>query len=380
MPFIRIDNREVDVPTESSILAAACKLGIDIPTLCHMDGFSPFTSCMVCLVEDMASHRLLPSCSAPVQNGMVVETNNERVREARRDMLELLLREHVGDCESPCMRACPVHLDIPVVLRQLAAGIERESSDIQWSTIPFLTVLEHICPAPCERACRRRIHDEAVSIRLSMRSATLHTEGRKETVQQQPTGNSATASKAREASGKNVAIITDAGGPGIMAADECESMGLNVEKFSSETIEKFEGLKRTGKIPSFATNLNPLDLTGSVTSAMYEASAEILLEDPEIHGIIVLGLHHTPGLLEDFVDRVAKLSKNQAKPVVACDIGETEMAMFIRSRFDKFGIPAYSSPEDAARAMAALSKYGLYLRKNGCFVQYMKSFWDRAKV
>ena len=77
-------------------------------------------------------------------------------------------------------------------------------------------------------------------------------------------------------------------------------------------------------------------------------------EDPEIHGIIVLGLHHTPGLLEDFVDRVAKLSKNQAKPVVACDIGETEMAMFIRSRFDKFGIPAYSSPEDAARAMAAL--------------------------
>ena len=126
--------------------------------------------------------------------------------------------------------------------------------------------------------------------------------------------------------------------------------------------------------------MNLLDLTGSVTSAMYEASAEILLEDPEVHGIIVLGLHHTPGLLEDFVDRVAKLSKNQAKPVVACDIGETEMAMFIRSRFDKFGIPAYSSPEDAARAMAALSKYGLYLRKNGCFVQYMKSFWDRTKV
>ena len=182
------------------------------------------------------------------------------------------------------------------------------------------------------------------------------------------------------AAGRNVAIITDAGGPGIMAADECESMGLNVERFSSETIEKFEELKRTGRIPSFATNLNPLDLTGSVTSAMYEASAEILLEDPEIHGIIVLGLHHTPGLLEDFVDRVAKLSKNQVKPVVACDIGETEMAMFIRSRFDKFGIPAYSSPEDAARAMAALAKYGLYLKKNGCFVQYMKSFWDRAKT
>ncbi len=181
------------------------------------------------------------------------------------------------------------------------------------------------------------------------------------------------------ASGKNVAIITDAGGPGIMAADECESMGLNVGKFSSETIKKFEGLKREGKIPTFATNLNPLDLTGSVTSEMYETGAKILLEDPEIHGIIVLGLHHTPGLLEDFVDRVARVSNDYAKPVVACDIGETEMAMYIRSRFDKFGIPAYFSPEDAARAMAALVKYGLYLKKNDCFKQYLESFWEWAK-
>lgn len=181
------------------------------------------------------------------------------------------------------------------------------------------------------------------------------------------------------ASGKNVAIITDAGGPGIMAADECELMGLNVGKFSSETIRKFEGLKREGKIPTFATNLNPLDLTGSVTSEMYEAGTKILLEDPEIHGIIVLGLHHTPGLLEDFVDRVAGVSKDYAKPVVACDIGETEMAMYIRSRFDKFGIPAYFSPEDAARAMAALVKYGLYLKKKGCFEQYQERFWEWAK-
>ncbi|UCE29931.1 MAG: CoA-binding protein [Candidatus Bathyarchaeota archaeon] len=181
------------------------------------------------------------------------------------------------------------------------------------------------------------------------------------------------------AAGKNVAIITDAGGPGIMAADECESKGLNVGKFSNATIKRFEELKKKGKIPAFATNLNPLDLTGSVTSEMYEAGAKILLEDSEIHGIIVLGLHHTPGLLEDFVDRVAKLSKDYAKPMVACDIGETEMAMFIRSRFDKYGIPAYFSPEDAARAMAALVKYGLYLKKKGCFEQYLKSFQELAK-
>ena len=159
------------------------------------------------------------------------------------------------------------------------------------------------------------------------------------------------------ATGKNVAVITDAGGPAIMAVDECISKGLNVQKFSDETIQKFEELKREGEIPLFATNLNPVDLTGSATSEMFEYGVKILLEDPEVHGIIVLGLHHVPALQEDFIDQVANLSKNYTKPVVACDIGETEMALYIRSRFDKLGIPAYFSPEDAARAMAALVNY-----------------------
>ncbi len=172
--------------------------------------------------------------------------------------------------------------------------------------------------------------------------------------------------------GKNIAIITDAGGPGIMAVDECISQGLTVKRFSKETITKFEKLKKDGKIPRFATNYNPVDLTGSVTSEMFEEGIRILFEDPEIDGIIVLGLHHLPALQEDFVDKIAALMKNYKKAVVACDVGETEMALHIRSRFDKFGIPSYFSPEDAARGMAALVKYGIYLNKNGYFNNYIK--------
>ena len=176
------------------------------------------------------------------------------------------------------------------------------------------------------------------------------------------------------AAGNNVAVITDAGGPGIMTVDECESRGVNVKKFSDETVRKFEGLKKRGKIPAFATNLNPLDLTGSVTSDMFEAGTKIVLDDPEIYGVIVLGLHHVPALQEDFVDMIGELSRSYTKPVVACAIGETEMALYIRSRFDKLGIPAYFSPEDAARAMAALVKYGEHLRKKGCFEEYLERF------
>jgi acyl-CoA synthetase (NDP forming) len=176
------------------------------------------------------------------------------------------------------------------------------------------------------------------------------------------------------ASGENVGIITDAGGPAVMAVDECEIKGLKVPRFSEETYQKFEKLKQDGKLPKFATNLNPVDLTGSVTSKMFEVSTRILFEDPEIHGIILLGLHHTPALQEDFIDRVAQVASQQEKPIVACDIGETEMALHTRYRFDKLGIPAYFSPEDAARAMNALVRYGLYLQKKQCLKAYLKRF------
>jgi len=181
------------------------------------------------------------------------------------------------------------------------------------------------------------------------------------------------------AAGKNVGIITDAGGPGIMAVDECELRGLLVKRFSEKTLQKFEKLKEEGKLPKFATNLNPVDITGSVTSEMFEIAAEILFQDPEIHGIILLGLHHTPTLQEDYIDRVAKVAGKYDKPMVACDIGETEMAVHTRFRFDKLGIPAYPSPEDAARAMNALVKYGLYLKKNKSLQEYSQNFFKEKR-
>jgi len=182
------------------------------------------------------------------------------------------------------------------------------------------------------------------------------------------------------AAGNNVAIVTAAGGPAIMAADECESRGVTIKRFSNETFQKFEGLKKEGKIPSFATNYNPLDLTGSVTSEMFELGTKILLDDPEIHGVIVFGLHHSPALQEDYVDRIANLSKTSLKPILACDIGETEMATYIRGRFDKMGVPAYSSPEDAARAMAALVHYGVYLKNNGFYDDYIEQFKRQVRT
>ncbi len=182
------------------------------------------------------------------------------------------------------------------------------------------------------------------------------------------------------AADNRVGVITSAGGPGILAVDECESRGLLVSQFSKTTTRKFEKLKAAGKLPSFAATLNPLDLTGSVTAEMFKLGTNILLEDPDIDGILVLGTHHSPALSEDYVDKIVKLSTTSLKPIVACDIGETEMARYIRSRFDKRGIPAYSSPEDAAKAMAALVRYGQYLKKAKIFEKYFERWVKQRRI
>ncbi|MFH0848064.1 MAG: CoA-binding protein [archaeon] len=179
------------------------------------------------------------------------------------------------------------------------------------------------------------------------------------------------------AKGDGIAILTDAGGAGVMAADECELKGIALAKLSSETADGFEELKERGKIPRFASNANPVDLTGSVTSEMFELSTKLLLDDGAVNGLIIIGLHHTPGLHEDFVTRVAAVVSSYRKSAVSCDIGETEMALQIRSRFDKCGIPCYSSPEDAARSMAGLVRYGTYLAKEGCYEAYVEDFYER---
>jgi acyl-CoA synthetase (NDP forming) len=177
--------------------------------------------------------------------------------------------------------------------------------------------------------------------------------------------------------GWNVGILTDAGGPGIMAVDECESGGLSVERFSEETLKKFQKLKDEGVLPRFAATGNPVDLTGSVTDDMFVVAADLMFQAPEVDGIILLGLHHLPALREKYIDGVAEVSKKYSKPIVMCDIGETEMALYTRFRFDKLGIPSYASPEDAARAMKALMRYGAYLKKHNCAEEYLQGFLER---
>jgi len=172
-------------------------------------------------------------------------------------------------------------------------------------------------------------------------------------------------------SGDKVAVLTDGGGVAVMATDVLELLGVTVKRLSDETLKRFDELKAGGEIPAFAPCFNPVDLTGSVTGEMYEKSLKILMEDREVDGVIVLALHHVPTLQEDFVDNIVRVSKQYRKPLVACDVGEAEMARRIRFRFEKSGIPAYPTPERASKAMYGLIEYGRFLRRRGVYERYL---------
>ena len=101
---LNIDNREVEVPAGSTILEAARSTGIKIPTLCawternHTPG-----ACRVCMTEVEGQRSLIAACVFPVAEGMVVHTNTQKVREARKMVVELLLANHPQECNF-CVR------------------------------------------------------------------------------------------------------------------------------------------------------------------------------------------------------------------------------------------------------------------------------------
>jgi len=161
---VTIDNQSVSVPDGATILDVAAAAGVAIPTLCHLRGFEPCTSCFVCVVRVEGREALAPACATPAADGMVVHSDAADVRDARRAALELLLSDHAGDCVAPCQQACPAAMDIPRMLRRIQVGRWAEAADAVRSRIALPGVLGRVCPAPCEHACRRKKLDGSVTI------------------------------------------------------------------------------------------------------------------------------------------------------------------------------------------------------------------------
>lgn len=95
---VNINNIETEIKEGQTILEAARELGIEIPTLCHIDGLFPSGSCRMCVVEVEGWPRLTTSCSTELHEGMKIKTHSPKVLQARKTILELLLANHPDEC------------------------------------------------------------------------------------------------------------------------------------------------------------------------------------------------------------------------------------------------------------------------------------------
>jgi len=161
---IIIDGSKYTGYAGETILEAARRNGIDIPTLCHDPRLEPYSSCYVCVVEIEGSRNLQPSCSTKLAEGMVISTSNAKVRKARKTALDLLASNHYADCTAPCKLTCPAGVDVQGYISLIEKGLYSEAVALIKEVNPLPAICGRVCVRPCEVACRRNLLDEGTGV------------------------------------------------------------------------------------------------------------------------------------------------------------------------------------------------------------------------
>jgi acetyl coenzyme A synthetase (ADP forming)-like protein len=152
--------------------------------------------------------------------------------------------------------------------------------------------------------------------------------------------------------GRRVAIITNAGGPGIMAADAIERQELEFAKLTKETIEAL-----SGKLPAAANIYNPVDILGDALADRYEFAIETVLDDPNVDAALILLTPQAMTEATKTAETVVKiLRKKTQKPVLICFLGGGKVAEAVEL-FRKEHIPYYDSPEIAVLTLRVMADY-----------------------
>ena len=161
---INIDGKEIKGFKGQTILDVARENNINIPTLCYDERVKIYGGCGLCVVEAEGNPKLLRACATEITPGMVISTNNERIRASRKMTLELLLSDHIGDCRGPCINACPAHTDCQGYVGLIANREYREAVKLIKEKLPLPASLGRVCPHPCETSCRRQLVEDPIAI------------------------------------------------------------------------------------------------------------------------------------------------------------------------------------------------------------------------
>jgi len=156
--------------------------------------------------------------------------------------------------------------------------------------------------------------------------------------------------------GDRIAIVTNAGGPGILCTDALERAGLHLARFENETtvdLQKF--------LPDAASAANPVDVLGDALADRYRYALQKVASDPNVDGIIVIVTPQAMTEIEATATAIGECAKSlngsNPKPILGCIMGEHRVSAAIDRMAAEYGVPNYAFPERAARAFAAMRDY-----------------------
>lgn len=157
--------------------------------------------------------------------------------------------------------------------------------------------------------------------------------------------------------GNRICIVTNAGGPGVMATDALEPNGLELATLQPETEAALAPV-----LPAAANIHNPVDVLGDATHERYAAALDIVMKDPNIDGVIVILTPQAGTEVKETADVIIERSKTSEKPIVACFIGGEVTSVGVDAMTSAH-VPVYPFPERAIAALGAMYRYYAWLQE-----------------
>ena len=157
--------------------------------------------------------------------------------------------------------------------------------------------------------------------------------------------------------GPNIAIITNSGGPGILAADACDKAGLQLIPLHKELVDELRTF-----LPPVASFYNPIDILGDSGADRYEKALNTALKDERINGFMVLLTPTATVNVEETAMAIANISKSIDRPILTSFMGKKSIETAAKT-LTKYGVPNYSYPEEAVSSMDAMYRYHLWINR-----------------
>jgi acetyltransferase len=155
--------------------------------------------------------------------------------------------------------------------------------------------------------------------------------------------------------GSRIAIVTNSGGPGILAADACVQLGLDVPPLEPATQARMRAV-----VAAEASVVNPVDMIASARGEQYERCIRAVMEDPAVDGVIVIFTSLESIDSMKVAEGIMRGGEDVEKPLLVCFMGKVASKPAIQ-RMKAAGLPVYTFPEEAAHAMWTLARYRQWL-------------------